>query len=404
MNLIQLSALGFFSFLGIFFLFLFTFTKSDEKIVPWSFIVIILFGIILASWWTKHLALQWVLIESTTLFGAILISLSKTEKAIDIAWKFLLLNSFGLGIAFLGIILLSFGLGDGKSIILELEYLIPKVPGHENFLVEAGIWFAIFGYSAKLGLFPNHFWVGDTYSEGPSQVSSILSAFLPVSVALAVFPFLRLDDYYQSPHFNSRLGFLVLGLLTMLYSLWTVYQTTDIRRITALIALFHSGGIAIIISFIPEENVLYYVLGANISVKSLLFSCMGILRIDLGFRDLLQIDNHRGISQVSIVMFLLALGMSFVFPLSPFFVSDLLLIRLGMEHEKFWILIVPVLGLVFFLVCLSKFLPLLNLPRRKFMDEEKNVLQLRVRFTFILFFISLVIGIVGIYEMAFGDM
>ena len=42
----------------------------------------------------EDLAWQWVLIEATTLFGALLISMSRNEKSIEVAWKFLLFEFF----------------------------------------------------------------------------------------------------------------------------------------------------------------------------------------------------------------------------------------------------------------------------------------------------------------------
>ena len=156
MNLTIVSFVGLISFLSVLAIMVFTFSKSDENIVKWTPFIILLFFTILASWWTTDLSLQWVLIEATTLFGAILISLSKTERSIEVGWKFLLLNSFGLGIAFLGIIFVSSGTKDDSPTTLDLINLMPKISSHQNLMVETGLWLAVFGYTAKLGLFPNY--------------------------------------------------------------------------------------------------------------------------------------------------------------------------------------------------------------------------------------------------------
>ena len=173
MDLNTLSIISFVVFILVFLNLLFAFTKSQEKVNYWSGLVILLFIVVVTSWWMEDIALQWILIEATTLFGALLISMSRTEKSIEVAWKFLLLNSFGLGLTFIGIIVLSFGIH--SQVTTNANDILAQINSHQNRLVETGMWLAIFGYSAKLGLFPNHFWVSDTYAESPSQISSLIT-------------------------------------------------------------------------------------------------------------------------------------------------------------------------------------------------------------------------------------
>ena len=91
MDLNTLSIISFVVFILVFLNLLFAFTKSQEKVNYWSGLVILLFIVVVTSWWMEDIALQWILIEATTLFGALLISMSRTEKSIEVAWKFLLL-------------------------------------------------------------------------------------------------------------------------------------------------------------------------------------------------------------------------------------------------------------------------------------------------------------------------
>lgn len=402
MNKEIITILGIISFVSVLLILLKTFAKSDEKIANWSPFIILLFIVILISWWVSDLSLQWVLIEATTLFGAILISLSKTERSIDVGWKFLLINSFGLGLAFMGIIFISFGTKDDTSTSLELAGLFPKISSHQNLLVETGIWLAVFGYSAKLGLFPNHFWVSDTYAESPSQISSILSAFLPVSVVLAINPFLILETQFTEFHFSTVNALMILGLITMVYSLLTVHQTDDIRRITALTALFHSGGLAVFVSLYPGDELIFYALAANITIKSLLFTSMGILRMDLGSRVLTGIEPSRGLNHSSIFLHLFTLGMTFVLPFSPFFIADLYILKIGFQNGKHWVVFIPILNLAFFLVLLHKFLPLVDLKDRDYLPDSKSILSTRFKITILMALSSSGLGFYGIYMFITG--
>lgn len=400
MELTTLSIIATITFILVILTLVFAFTKSDEKVKYWSGLVILLFIAILLAWWSDDLALQWVFIEATTLIVALLVSMSRTEKSIEVAWKFLLLNSFGLSLAFLGLIILSFGIH--SQVTTNINDILSQVSSHQNVLVETGMWLAIFGYSAKLGLFPNHFWVSDTYAESPSQISSIVSSLLPPAVCIALRPLVKMDYQFTSEHFSSSSGLLILGVLTMLYSLWTVFQTNDIRRITAQIALFHSGGLAIFVFLNPPDHIFYFTLAANVTVKALLFSAMGIFRIDAGTRRLTDIKPENGLNKMSTTLYVVSVGMAFVIPFSPFFVMDMLFLKLGLQAGKYWIIAVPIFSLIFFLVAFNKILPVLNIESRRLLPEYEKVLKIRMVFTILILAVSLMLGIYGIFLFANG--
>ena len=400
MELNTLSIISFIVFLLVFLNLLFAFAKSQEKLNYWSILIVLLFIVVMTSWWMEDLAIQWILIEATTLFGALLISMSRNEKSIEVAWKFLLLNSFGLGLTFIGIIILSFGIH--SQVTTNANDILAQINSHQNSLVETGMWLAIFGYSAKLGLFPNHFWVSDTYAESPSQISAVISCSFPATAAIALRSFVKMDYQFTSDHFSSSSGLLILGIVTMLYSLWTLNQTNDIRRITAQIALFHSGALAVFIFLNPPDDIFYYSLSASVTVKALLFSAMGIFRIDAGTRDITNIKSEDGLNRLSTSLYILAVSMAFVIPFSPFFVSDLLLIKVGFMANKFWIVLIPVLGIIFFLEALNKLLPLLNIRQRDFLSQHQKTLRVRMLLTFSILFLALVVGLYGIYHLSNG--
>ncbi len=400
MSLTTLFFINLITFILIYLTLIFAFLKSKENVHPWSVLVVILFIVLTTTWYSDDMALQLVLIEASTLIAALLISMSRTEKSIEVAWKFLLLNSFGLGIAFLGLIILSYAIH--INVTMNASELIKDIKGSHGILVEIGLWLAIYGYSVKLGLFPNHFWVSDTYAESPSQISSVISCLFPATVGIALRAFIKMDYQFTNPHFSSASGLLILGVVTMFYSLWTLNQTNDIRRMTAQIALFHSGALAIFIFLNPPDEVFYYTLSASVTVKALLFSAMGIFRIDAGTRELKEVKPEEGLNKWSTSLYIFSLGMAFVIPFSPFFVADLLLLKVGFGIEKFWIIFVPILGLVFFLVALNKLLPLLNIKSREFLPQHNRTLRIRMMLTFLILILALAIGAYGVYNLSNG--
>ncbi|MCB1189362.1 MAG: formate hydrogenase [Leptospiraceae bacterium] len=400
MSLMALFFINLITFVIIYLTLIFAFLKSKENVHPWSALVVILFIVLTASWYSDDMALQWVLIEASTLIGALLISMSRTEKSIEVAWKFLLLNSFGLGIAFLGLIVLSYAIH--INVTMKASELIKDIHESHGLMVEIGLWLAIYGYSAKLGLFPNHFWVSDTYAESPSQISSAIASFLPIAVSIAMRPLIQMDLIHSTSMINSVTGLFVMGVITMFYSIWTIYHTNDIRRITAQIALFHSGSLAVFLCLNPSDTIFYFVLASNLTVKALLFFAMGILRIDAETRMLNEIQEETGLSKTATSLYIASFGMAFVLPLSPIFLSDLLLIQIGLNQLKYWIVVVPILGLIFFVIGMFKILPIMNIPSRKFLSENRRILNIRVFFTSILISIILVMGVYGLFMFSTG--
>ncbi|PJZ71513.1 hypothetical protein CH373_03230 [Leptospira perolatii] len=380
--------------------FLIAHTKNQENSIVWTLVMLMFCAVLLFSLRVTDLTFQWVLIETSTLFGALLVASNGSSKSVEAAWKFLLLNSYGLGIAFIGLILISFG--NQNAISMDSTVLLATIGAHDNFIVQIGLWLAIFGYSAKLGLFPNLFWVGDTYAESSSQISGLIAAFIPVAVSFALRPLLEMDAMLSPKFIKPSNVFLISGIITILYSIWTVYQLQDVRRMTAKVALFHSGAIAVFLWFRPSNEIFFFLQAVNLALKGFLFSSLGILRMDGGHRFLDQILGGRGIHRFTTFLMLAAVCAAFTLPISPVFFTDLLLVKLGLDNGYFWPLVVPGLGLIFFAVIFGRLLPLLNLPHRKVYKDIRNNVNIRFVITTVLLFILIALGFLGFWGLTQG--
>src|SRR6185369_17534581 len=67
-------------------------------------------AILLAVPLTGNLGIAWLLIEATTAASALLVGFSGKSRALEAAWKYLVLTSLGLGVALLGIVTLAAGI------------------------------------------------------------------------------------------------------------------------------------------------------------------------------------------------------------------------------------------------------------------------------------------------------
>ena len=116
----------------------------------------------------QHLGLLWVAIEITTLSTAPLIYFNHNERALEAAWKYLVVCSVGIALALLGTFLLalsSAGPGGPRSLLLaDLLAAGPRLSGP---WVRFAFVFLLAGYGTKLGLAPFHAWKPDAYGEAP---------------------------------------------------------------------------------------------------------------------------------------------------------------------------------------------------------------------------------------------
>ena len=317
--------------------------SSQRGLLMGAWLVIL--GLIPLAWREHNILLQWVWIEGTTLAGALLIASAQSRKAVEAAWKFLLINSLGLGVALFGLILIIFGVG--KGVALDVESIRQAVISNPNWVVETGLWLTIYGYSAKLGLFPNHFWVNDTYSESPSSVAALLSGFLPILIAVPLLNFVDIDMLAFPHRVSAGQGLIVMSVLTLIYSVFTLKQVANLRSLSALTAMFHGGMFGVFIYLDPSPELFRYIAAGILLFKVTLFWAADFVKPS---------QIRRG----SIVVFVLVFLAGFSLPASPFFVTDLVLVKYALASDRWWLMLLPVCGIIFVCVGLSRILPTLE--------------------------------------------
>jgi hydrogenase-4 component F len=334
----------------------------DKRLQRLLIALILAFGVAVEVAWTRqNPAFQWVFVEASTLLGTLLVSFGRERRLLQVAWKFLLMNSAGLGLAFLGLILLGYTLPPGTPFTWDGMASLPTAPA-PAMLLQAGIWFAVFGYSAKLGLFPNHFWVADTYAESPPPISGFIAGFIPLAATIPIRNLLRLESLAAPTRFNAHDALLVFALITMAYSLLALYQTRDLRRVFALTAMFHNGALAVVLRAKLSDPDFYFYLASVVVVKTALFGCLGwyLASQPAGVTDIYRLGNGPRPAARPLAFLLLAFGAAFSLPLSPIFVSEILVSRQLFQEVPALAFLTGALTVVFFAVGAVKLLPLLS--------------------------------------------
>ena len=190
-----------------------------------------------------NLGLVWVGIEATTIVSALLVGLNRSPRAIEAAWKYLILGSIGIGFALLGTLLVyasSAGVVGDTTDALAWTRLVSIAPRLDPAFVRLAFIFALAGYGTKAGIAPFHTWLPDAHSQAPSPISALLSgAALAVALyALARFQLVAAGTL--GPAFPSTL-LVAFGLVSLAVALPFIVAQGDIKRLLAYSSIEHIG-------------------------------------------------------------------------------------------------------------------------------------------------------------------
>lgn len=191
-----------------------------------------------------NLGVTWVAVEATTITTALLVGQHHGPLPLEAAWKYVVLGSVGVAIAFLGTVVL-YATASAAGIPTLSWLTLTQQAGS---LGEAGARFALvlatLGFATKAGLAPMHAWLPDAHSQAPAAVSGLMSGVL-LSVALYVILRLRtLADLALGPG-SMRTMLLTLGLASLTVGAVLMLTQRDYKRLLAYSSIEHMGIMAV---------------------------------------------------------------------------------------------------------------------------------------------------------------
>jgi hydrogenase-4 component F len=193
----------------------------------------------------QHLGVMWVAIELTTLSTAPLIYFNHNARALEAAWKYLLVCSLGIALALLGtfFLALSGAAPDGPR-SLFLQDLVAAGPALSKPWVRAGFVFLLVGYGTKMGLAPLHSWKPDAYGEAPGILGALLSGGVTTFAFVALGRVLQVCRAAGEDAF-SRDALVAMGLLSMAVAAVFMLGQRDFKRMLAWSSVEHMGILAL---------------------------------------------------------------------------------------------------------------------------------------------------------------
>jgi hydrogenase-4 component F len=291
----------------------------------------------------NNVGLLWVGVEVATLSTVLMVGIYRTPEAVEAAWKYFILGSVGIGLAFFGTIVIYVVaqdvLGEGLQ-AMAWDSMRANAAQFDPGLMSLAFVFILVGYGTKVGLAPFHAWLPDAHAEGPTPISAVLSGLL-LNVALYALLRFKMLMAAAPATFNAGVIMGALGLVSLTFAAFMMYRRRDIKRLFAYSSIEHMG----IMTFAfgiggPVANfagLLHMTLHSL--TKSAIFFAVGHVAQVKGTQRIAEI---RGLSSTHPVLAAgLALGVIAIAGLPPFgmFLSEFMLVTSTLVRQ-------PVLALI----------------------------------------------------------
>lgn len=289
----------------------------------------------LVAIFANNVGLLWVGLESTTLSTTLLVSFYEKKSSMEAAWKYIVLCSTGIALGLFGILVLGYagsvaGLHEAEAfrmnLLLEAAGLMN--PG----IVMWAFVFLFIGFGTKIGFVPMHTWLPDAHSKTPAPVSAMLSGIL---LNVAFFTLLRfkgiVDETLGSEQWTNQL-FLLFGVFTVILPSIILLSQRNYKRMLAYSSVEHMGLMAFLVGLGPVGLVAFtvHMIGHTLAKSTLFFGAGEFLQRFESTKFKLVHDVMRRAPRTG-VLFLIALLLLIAVPPSGLFLSEYVLVGLGLS-------------------------------------------------------------------------
>jgi len=288
-----------------------------------------------------NVGVMWVAVDATTIITTFLVGFRRTRGALEASWKYVIICSVGIALAFLGTVLVylaALHAGDGTRVSLEWTSLM-RVSHHlDPGVMRLALALLVLGYGTKVGLAPMHSWLPDAHSQAPAPVSALMSGVLLTVAFYVLLRFKAIADGALGVGF-SRMLFVTAGLLSLAVAASLLLSQRDYKRMLAYHSVEHMGLIALGAAAgtpLAIAAVLLHVLGHGLA-KAVLFLASG---------EILHVEGTTEIDQVKSLLArrpalggIFAFGLVALLGLPPFslFISELNMLRAEVHVGLGWV-------------------------------------------------------------------
>jgi hydrogenase-4 component F len=288
---------------------------------------------------TNNVGFMWIAIEATTITSAVLIPLHVTTASVEASWKYILIGSVGIALAFAGTVLAYFDFVNiaGRHVAaLNWTVLKAAAPSLHADVAKLAFVFLLVGYGTKAGLAPMHTWLPDAHAEAPAPLSAMMSGVLLAVAVYAIMRWAAVVDAAVGGAFTAPF-LLALGLLSLAIAAFSLLVQRNYKRLLAYSSIEHTGlvcvGLALgpLGTFAAMLHLLSHALG-----KSVLFILSGRVLGRYGSAEIGRVAGVMKVMPWTGAFFAAgALGIAGL-PPSGIFISEFALVRAGVAAGQWW--------------------------------------------------------------------
>jgi hydrogenase-4 component F len=305
----------------------------------------------------NNLGVLWAAVEATTIVTAFLVGHRRSRGAVEATWKYVLICSVGIALAYLGTILVYYAARQTSipaSGALDWNQLAAHAQELDPGVMRIAFALLVLGYGAKAGMIPLHSWLPDAHSQAPAPVSALMSGvLLPVAVyALIRYRVIAVDTLSPSL-VRTLLLAMAIASLTLATSL--IIAQRDYKRLLAYSSIEHMGLVVIGLAIgtpLAIAASLLHILGHGLG-KAVLFCGAGKVLVS---ERTTRIDGVRGLlTRRPVLAATFGAGFLALLGLPPFslFVSEVGLARAAAADGLAWVIAVALTLLVVVFVAVT---------------------------------------------------
>jgi len=293
---------------------------------------------------TDDVGLMWVAVEGTTLASVFLVNFERTRASLEAAYKYLLICSVGIAIAFVGTVLIYYaeavrqqGVVEHASQGLRWTTLLALGPMLSPRVLQLAFVFLVVGYGTKAGLAPMHTWLPDAHSEAPAPVSALMSGVLLSVGVYAILRFKPIVDASAGPVFTRRI-LIGLGLLSLAVAAAFLWNPGNYKRMLAYSSVEHIGLVGLGLGFggtLGVSGALLHIANHGVA-KAVVFLLAGHIRAAYGT---VELSGVRGLLRaLPLTGRGFFLGVLALMGLPPFglFTSEVMIFAAGFREDQAW--------------------------------------------------------------------
>jgi hydrogenase-4 component F len=297
-----------------------------------------------------NVGVLWVAVEATTIVTAFLIGHGRSRGSLEASWKYIVICSVGIALAFLGTVLVylaALHVGGQSADALDWTWLMAHAHRLDPSLMRLAFALLVLGYGTKVGLAPMHSWLPDAHSQAPAPVSALMSGVLLTVAFYAILRFKAVTDLVVGLEF-ARTLLVIVALLSLAIAASLLIAQRDYKRMLAYSSIEHMGLIALGAAAgirLAIAAVLLHILGHGLA-KSVLFLTSGEI---MAVEATSQIDGVRTLlARRPALGGLFGVGLLALLGLPPFslFASELLMVRAEFAVGLGWAAVLAMVAMV----------------------------------------------------------